>query len=189
MISSQLAVAYHGCDHVVARKIVLGQTDFLPSRKEYDWLGSGIYFWEDSAARAMRWARDASGKAVRRPAVVGSLIDLGNCLNLTDVAHLELVRAAHAVYLNLCKQSGALPARNRGAELRARYLDRAVFETLHQLRKEQGEPPFDTVRAFFVEGAPLYETSGLRGLDHIQICVRDPTRIIGCFLPRPQSET
>jgi len=40
------------------------------------------------------------------------------------------------------------------------------------------------VRAFFVEGEPLYENAGLRTLDHVQICVRDPRKIIGYFLPR-----
>jgi hypothetical protein len=40
------------------------------------------------------------------------------------------------------------------------------------------------VRAFFVEGQELYATAGLRSLDHIQICVRNPRSIIGYFLPR-----
>jgi hypothetical protein len=68
--------------------------------------------------------------------------------------------------------------------LRARYLDKAVFETLHKLRQNEGESPFETIRAFFVEGEPLYESAGLRSLDHVQICVRQPNNIIGYFLPR-----
>ena len=54
---------------------------------------------------------------------------------------------------------------------------------LHQLRAEQHEPPFDTVRGFFIEGAPVYPTAGLRSLDHVQICVRNPASIIGFFRP------
>ena len=44
--------------------------------------------------------------------------------------------------------SGDQPLQNKGRGLRARYLDKAIFETLHKLRKQEGKPPFDTVRAF-----------------------------------------
>ncbi|MBE2180318.1 MAG: hypothetical protein IAE97_07590 [Chthoniobacterales bacterium] len=118
------------------------------------------------------------------PALLGAIIDLGNCLNLIDSDHLRLVKAAHAAYLELCETSESPPAQNKGHDLRQRYLDRAVFETLHRLRGREEKPAFDTVRAFFVEGQPLYENAGLRDLDHIQICVRNPRSIVGYFLPR-----
>lgn len=51
----------------------------------------------------------------------------------------------------------------------------------------RGQRTFQTVRAFFVEGEPLYPQAGLRGLDHVQICVRDPQQIIGYFLPRERA--
>jgi hypothetical protein len=66
-------------------------------------------------------------------------------------------------------------------------LDKAVFETLHKLREDEGEAPFETIRAFFAEGEPLYENAGLRSLDHVQICVRQSDNIIGYFLPRVKS--
>ena len=59
-----------------------------------------------------------------------------------------------------------------------------MLETLHQLRQEEGKPAFDTVRGFFIEGRELYAGAGFRELDHIQICVRSPQQIIGCFWPR-----
>jgi hypothetical protein len=45
---------------------------------------------------------------IKTPAVLGAIIDLGNCLNLIDAEHLELVKAAHRAwaYLDLCKISG-----------------------------------------------------------------------------------
>ena len=101
-----------------------------------------------------------------------------------DAEHLALIRTAHKEYLHFCRVSNVPPAKNRGSDLQARYLDRAVFETLHQLRVQRNQPSFDTVRAFFVEGEPLYKGAGLRDLDHIQICVREPRKIIGYFLPR-----
>ena len=187
MVSRSLVLGYHGCDLAIAREIVAGRQQQLPSTNEYDWLGSGLYFWEDSSARALHWAQSTAGQKdarIKTPAVLGAIIDLGNCLNLVDAEHLSLVRAAHAAYLDFCKTAGDQPLKNKGRALRARYLDRAVFETLHKLREAEGKPAFDTVRAFFVEGEPLYENAGLRSLDHVQICVRHPRQIVGYFLPR-----
>jgi len=187
MVSRSFVLGYHGCDITVARKIVSGDDQLKQSQNKYDWLGNGQYFWEDSCSRAMRWAKEEQAKKggkVTTPAVLGAVIDLGSCLNLIDAGHLDLVKAAHAAYLEICHISGEEVAKNQGKDLRARYLDRAVFETLHQLREREDNPPFDTVRAFFVEGEELYPTAGLRSQDHIQICVRNPRSIIGYFLPR-----
>jgi len=187
MVSRSLVLGYHGCDLITARKIVSGEDDLIPSANEYDWLGNGLYFWEDSYARAFSWAQAEANKTngkVKTPAVLGAIIDLGNCLNLIDSEHLNLVKAAHEAYLEFCAISGLKPAQNKGKDLRARYLDKAVFETLHKLREQEKKQAFDSVRAFFIEGEPLYENAGLRSLDHIQVCVRDPRQIVGYFLPR-----
>jgi hypothetical protein len=187
MVSRSLVLGYHGCDQTVANKVVNGREQQSRSTNEYDWLGSGLYFWEDSPARALRWAQDEARKKngkVKTPAVLGAIIDLGNCLNLIDSEHLDLIKTAHKAYLELCNISGLEPAENKGKDLRARYLDKAVFETLHKLRQQEKKKPFDSVRAFFVEGEPLYENAGLHSLDHIQICVRNPRQIVGYFLPR-----
>lgn len=187
MVSRSLVLGYHGCDLAVVGKIVSGRIQQRPSTNEHDWLGSGFYFWEDSYVRALRWAQDEARKKdgkIKTPAVLGAIIDLGNCLNLIDAEHLSLVKAAHQAYLEFCRNSDLKPAQNLGKDMGSRKLDKAVFETLHHLRKQKSEPSFDTVRAFFVEGEPLYENAGLRALDHIQICVREPRQIIGYFLPR-----
>ena len=39
------------------------------------------------------------------------------------------------------------------------------------------------MRAAFIEGAPLYESSGFSEYNHIQICVRSIRCIKGYFLP------
>jgi hypothetical protein len=127
--------------------------------------------------------KQKTGK-IKTPAVLGAIIDLGNCLNLIDAEHLDLVKAAYQAYLEFCRNSDLKPAQNQGKDMALRKLDKAVFETLHHLREQKSEESFDTVRAFFVEGEPLYENAGLRALDHVQICVRDPGKIIGYFLPR-----
>jgi hypothetical protein len=184
MVSRSLVLGYHGCDQTLAERIVSGRDELKPSTNEYDWLGNGQYFWEDSPARALKWAKDDLSGKIQKPGVLGAIIDLGNCLNLIDAEHLGLVRKAHHYYLGFCDVSGMPPARNKGKDLRARFLDRAVFETLHKLREQENKPAFDSVRAFFVEGDALYEGAGLRALDHIQICVRNAQQIKGYFLPR-----
>lgn len=184
---SRYVLGYHGCDADVAKKIVSGTDTLVPSKNDYDWLGNGQYFWEDSPERAMRWAKEESKKPkskIKSPSVLGAVIDLGNCLNLIEVAYLDLVSTAHDQLQEFLSDIGEPVPKNTGPEFRARKLDCAVFEALHRFREESSLPAFETVRAFFVEGKPLYPNAGIRQLDHIQICVRNPERIIGYFLPR-----
>lgn len=41
--------------------------------------------------------------------------------------------------------------------------------------------PYETVRALFVEGNELYEGAGFYDKTHVQICVRDQSKIYGVF--------
>jgi hypothetical protein len=180
-------LACHGCDQSLAERVIAAGQGLRPSANEWDWLGHGLYFWEDNHDRALRWAQDASktkASTVKKPAAVGAVIDLGNCLNLVDSKNLGLVKAAHTESVKICQTVGTPEARNRGPDFRARYLDCSVMETLHKLREQKKLEPFETVRGFFVEGRELYPGAGLRELDHIQICVRSPKRIMGYFKPR-----
>lgn len=192
MLWNRYVIGYHGCDASLARQIVCKQKKLKPSQNDYDWLGHGIYFWEGSKARALQWAKDAAGRkgsSIKKPAVLGAVIDLGECLNLTEFENLVVVQQAYSDLQQLYQQTGQELPRNTGQNGLIRKLDCMVFETLHRLREElaPGEDkkiiPYDTVRAFFIEGETLYPGSGLRSVDHIQICVRSPHNIIGCFLP------
>ena len=64
-----------------------------------------------------------------------------------------------------------------------RFLDCAVINSVHVMREDEDEPAFDTVRAAFIEGPPLYEDAGFHLETHVQICVRNPQQIIGYFRP------
>ena len=146
MVSRPLVLGYHGCDAVVASKIASGDDQLTVSKNEYDWLGSGQYFWEDSYSRALRWAKDEQARSpdkVKNPAVLGAILDLGNCLNLIDSEHLGLVKAARTAYLDICRTSGLEPVKNKGKDLREKdILTRLVFETLHKLRKKERKASF-----------------------------------------------
>ncbi len=52
----RIIFGYHGCDSRVADSVLLGKTKLVASENAYDWLGSGIYFWEHGPARALEWA-------------------------------------------------------------------------------------------------------------------------------------
>ena len=64
-----------------------------------------------------------------------------------------------------------------------RSLDCAVLNFVHLMREQQNEAAFDSVRAAFIEGPPLYENAGFHELTHVQICVRRPQQIVGYFRP------
>ena len=185
MLTPQIIFGYHGCDVTLVRMVLDGAI-LKPSINAFDWLGSGIYFWERSPARAFRWASEIAlvrGSAVRQPAVLGAVIDLGRCLDLSDPDSAELVTAAHGDFLRKCHAAGDTPPRNKGPESKARFLDCAVINHLHYLIESTGQPPYDSVRGFFNEGAPVYPTAGLRTLDHVQVCIRNPACITGFFRP------
>lgn len=87
-IASGLTLGFHGCDQSVVDKVIIGEENLIPSNNLWDWLGNGIYFWENSPVRALEFAIDLSKHPERtkhpieRPAVIGAVINLGYCLNL-----------------------------------------------------------------------------------------------------------
>jgi hypothetical protein len=185
-----IVVGYHGCDRKVALAVVTGEQSLTPSRNHYDWLGHGIYYWEDDPAMALQWAKRRASIGMRRvsePAVLGAAIDLTGCLNLVQTeAHSVVSEAFRALKAN-CEAAGKPMPVNAGFQEAARYLDCSVFETLHALREDQGVAPYCSVRAFFPEGEPAFPGAGIRARDHIQICVRNPARILGHFIAHPST--
>ncbi|MEI8195322.1 MAG: hypothetical protein WCI73_05385 [Phycisphaerae bacterium] len=187
--STSFVLGYHGCDQSVAERVLSGKQPLRSSQNDYDWLGSGIYFWEHNAYRAYQFAcetrnRRQGGKRIKKPAVVGAIIDLGLCLNLLDSRFIDMVGQAHKNLVQLSKDAGTpLPRNSLGDDLLLRKLDCAVIGLLHTTRAEESAVPFDTVRAAFVEGQRLYENAGFATKNHIQICVRNIACIKGYFRP------
>lgn len=181
-LAASFVLAYHGCDEAVARRLVDGEP-FRPSDNDYDWLGPGIYFWEANPQRGLDFARELQGldrAAIERPAVVGAVIDLGLCLDLTTAIGIAQVHNAYK-QASLLAAAADDPLPENSADLRRRNRDCAVLRVLHGIRENAGEPPIDTVRGIFVEGGPIYPTSGIREKTHVQICVCQPDCIKGVF--------
>lgn len=48
-----IIVGFHGCDLDIRNKLVNDPNHIEISKKPYDWLGHGMYFWENNYTRAM----------------------------------------------------------------------------------------------------------------------------------------
>jgi hypothetical protein len=181
---------YHGCDREIAERVVNQGERLKPSENDYDWLGSGVYFWVDSPERAWDWAlfMQKRGK-IREPAVIGAHILPSLCLNLTDYGvRDELLEAFGVAEVGAMILGESLPVNSslaHGISLQRR-LDCMVIQTLHGLREERGLPAYDSVYGVFEEGAPLYTGSGFKSKTHVQIAIRSLDCIVGSFhAPQP----
>jgi hypothetical protein len=186
-----LIIGFHGCDQSIRDLVASGQTVLNPSRNGYDWLGHGIYFWENNYERALEFANNPPGKRkIQNPAVLGAVIDLQNCLDLLDKKYLNLVKKSYVELISHFKDHDMTAPVNRtinnSKDLLIRELDCAVIENLHETRMEENRKPFDSVRGVFVEGQELYPGAGFNDKNHIQICIRNPNCIKGLFVPRKE---
>ena len=83
-------MCFHSCDKEVGLKVLNGKAELKPSTNPWDWLGDGIYFWEQNPERALQYAMESSQnvqfnkKPIKTPFVIGAIIELGNCLNLVE---------------------------------------------------------------------------------------------------------
>lgn len=186
-----LIIGFHGCDKTTADDIINGRSQLKQSQNSYDWLGNGMYFWEQNLRRAWQWAEDSSKRPnskIKTPAVIGAVIDLGYCLNLLDSRSIELLQAQYKSFIAECEFFGKTLPKNKNvkgnSDLLLRDLDCAIIQHLHEFRDNSPLPSFDSVRGVFIEGGEIYEGSGFKDKSHIQICVRNPNCIKGFFLPR-----
>ncbi|MEP9359335.1 hypothetical protein [Sphingomonas sp. KR3-1] len=198
-LATSFVLGYHGCDHETAIEAVSGDISLLQSKRDYDWLGPGAYFWESDPTRAFEWAQwKVERGEYARPAVVGAVIDLRHCLDLVSREDLRLVEAAYTSFQRLQERAGLPMPENKSvkgqpdADRVLRYLDCAVLRHLHSILDDQPPEarliePFDTVRGMFTEGGHLYPGSGISKKSHVQIAVRNDDCIKGLFHPRQPS--
>ena len=188
-LHTSYVLGYHGCDREFGLKLVRGEARLDPSNGKYHWLGSGIYFWESDPHRALEWAKQKAARgACNNPYVIGAVIDLGNCLDLLSRGDVDLVRDAYNSFKEVQEKAKLKLPKNEKApkdqspDLVLRYLDCAVINHLHSI-VENGSSPFDSVRAIFNEGIPIFDGSKLLDHNHVQIAVRTPKCIKGIFIP------
>ena len=171
----RIVLGFHGCEPDFADALISGRLpigEWEPSRNRYDWLGEGIYFWEHGPERARAWGKGA---------IVGAVIQLGDCLDLTDITYTRALDGAYRSLREIRLAAGEPMPENKG---KRRDLDCLVINELAAYAEQDGIH-FQTVRCPFMEGEPAFEGSEILLESHIQIAVRDRSCIAGVFRPNP----
>jgi hypothetical protein len=187
---------FHGCEETYQNRLLNDIAYFRKSHEDFDWLGHGMYFWENNPKRALFWAQEKkkAGK-LNKPAVIGAVIDLGYCFDLLDSTNISILKKSYNLFKTESeKLHNPIPKnidhpKSPNREKVLRYLDCAVIQYTHKFLDEQGEQPFDSLRAAFIEGDPIYPDAGFNEKTHIQICIVNPNCIKGFFLPRKRDIT
>jgi len=186
-----VVIGYHGCDREQGLAAAVDGAPLKMSNQNHDWLGEGTYFWDSDPQRALEWAEEkrAHGKC-QDPFVVGAIIDLGNCLDLSLRLNLDFLAEVYKTFeqerlslslkMPINRDSPSVASKNKVI----RSLDCAIINYVHLLNERAGLPKFDTVRGIFVEGDPAYPGSEIYHKTHVQIAVRNPDCIKVVFIHR-----
>jgi hypothetical protein len=181
----RIVVGYHGCTKKFARDLLLGNlpiNEWRPSTNRWDWLGHGIYFWEHSPSRALRWAQERYRTRRQVASVIGAVVQLGRCFDLLNEAVTSILADSYTELAKTFADQGHALPRNRGKGLKRRDLDCLVINHCLLELQNQGVA-YDTVRGAFLEGEPAYPGAGFSRENHIQVAVRNFACILGVFRP------
>jgi hypothetical protein len=98
---ANLVLGFHGCEGSERDRLISDATYIRSSNESFDWLGHGMYFWENNPRRAMLWAeqKKISG-SISKPSVVGAVIQLGRCLDLLDTTSIDLLKESYRLFKN-----------------------------------------------------------------------------------------
>lgn len=190
-----IVLGFHACEKSIGEELLFGSKGFKASENEFDWLGHGMYFWENSPHRAEAYGKELQEKRnkLKEPIVIGAVINLGYCFDLLESHSLSLLKAHHDALKKTFELAKREMPSNHAAykndtDKLMRKLDCLVFQYMHSEIKNNKKQPIDSVRGAFWEGEELYPTAGFQEKNHIQICVRNPNCIKGFFLPRELNE-
>lgn len=181
-LSASFVLGYHGCDEAVGEQLLLNQ-EFRFSQNDYDWLGEGVYFWEANPLRGLQFAQEVATREprrIRKPCVIGAILDLGYCLDLTTNAGLGMVKDSYLAMKGAYKTLARTLPVNRPEKF-LHPLDCAVINYLHEIRASNKQPPIDSIKAIFQEPPNLYPGSAFMEKNHVQIAVRNLDCIKGVF--------
>ena len=183
-----LILGFHGCKKETFENVIYKQEQLKKSENIYDWLGHGIYFWEHNLERAKDWAEFRYGNDA---CVIGAVLDLGYCLNLTDSFSARILKIGYTGLKEKSEALGQEMPKNRKSlktnDILLRDLDCAVIQMVHQINEDSNLQPYDSVRGIFIEGDPVFPGAEIREKTHVQICIRNPNCIKGYFNPLPRN--
>jgi hypothetical protein len=181
-LSTSFVLGYHGCDRAFGEKMLSGKAKFLKSENDYDWLGPGVYFWEANPGRALDFAAEkrARNQGVKQAFVVGAVVELGLCLDLTTKDSIDDLQSAYSSLEETFRVRG-VPLPSNGPKSWMKFLDCAVVRRLHEVVEDSGSLPIDSVRGIFQEGEPIYPGSAFLEKTHVQIAVLNLSCIKAVF--------
>ena len=100
---------------------------------------------------------------------------MGTFLNLLDIEHQAELRGAYERAVEWAEERGAqLPSNRDDGRF---YLDQFVVELYCRAQEEEHSSPFQTVRACYPEGEPVFPSSRILSYAHVQIAIRDDSCI------------
>ena len=164
------SIGYHGTSRSAAATII--RDGFLFSSNRFDWLGDGVYFFQEAPERAQAWAVERHGPD--EAAVLRAAIDLDGCMDLLDPAWFRLLTEAHDAVVEQTRRAGQRLPKQEGL---AHGVDRLVINYAIGILEGQGQP-IRSVRGVFAEGRPAFPGSALLDQAHIQLAVRDTGAIL-----------
>jgi hypothetical protein len=176
MDNSLIVHGYHGTSQTKAANIL--KHGFLASDNDYDWLGTGIYFFQDAPIRAKQWATQ---QHPNDPVVICALIQLENCIDLFDVGWQPSLKNMYNLFIERHRLLNQPLPKQSPNSTKAHRLDCAFLNFVHEFILRQGQS-IDSIRATFVEGERLFPNSAIFDLAHVQIAIRNPALIQECYL-------
>ncbi len=163
------AIGHHGTTRAAADAIV--REGFKPSSNTFDWLGDGVYFFQEGRSRAQDWALKVAGS--EEWAVIEAEIDLTDCMDLLERSWSELLSEARDAIVSQHRRAGLRLPKQDGL---AHGMDRLVINYAVGVLESRGHR-VASVRAAFQEGEPAFPGSALFSMSHVQIAVRDQSVI------------
>jgi hypothetical protein len=175
MPKTPIVYGYHGTSLENASAI-LEEGGFHPSANAGDWLGYGIYFWQDAPARALEWATHHN---LDQPVVIGAEIHLETWIDLLDTQWSGYINTVYSrIAASHLRRGMKLPINTPKGN---HYLDQTILDFAAQESEDIGSI-IQGIRGAFHQGARLYPGSKLHRLSHVQLAVRDPNCIKGLWL-------
>ena len=162
---------YHGTSAEVASLII--QQGFNVSANDYDWLGTGVYFFQDAPARAWEWAKQ---QHPANPGVIRSTIRLENCIDLLDIQWFPTIRNVYSLFIEDYRQANRPFPRQNPERAKAHRLDCAYFNYIVEVLAQAGQR-IDAIRAVFLEGERVFPSSAIFDRAHVQIAVKNTSVI------------
>lgn len=156
MVKPYMYIGYHGTSRDSAEKIRL--TGFRPSVREEDWLGSGVYFFENDFLLAKAWCSKVK-KYGTNWAILRCKICADTVLDLLTEEGYEAFRAmAHKIKDRYHKLPGGGPRRN---------INKIVVDLICNVE------PVDVIRgAFDASGRKAPPRTNVLPVQ-VQLCVRN----------------